>query len=91
MSTLQPLHKPVKTQIIQQTRSTQRYVAPPPRTEACGDGANEVKRTLKASWLTCVLLQHGEWAKKLGEKFGNAAVFGAGATAGSDLVNSIFK
>lgn len=36
-----------------------------------------------------VLSQHGAWAKKLGEKLGNAAIFGAGATAGSDLVNSI--
>ena len=34
--------------------------------------------------------QHAAWAKKLGEKLGNAAVFGAGATAGSDLVNAIF-
>ncbi|KAL9132017.1 MAG: hypothetical protein Q9175_006623 [Cornicularia normoerica] len=34
--------------------------------------------------------KHGAWAKKLGEKLGNAAIFGAGATAGSDLVNSIF-
>ena len=34
--------------------------------------------------------QHGAWAKKLGEKLGNAAIFGAGATAGSDLVNAIF-
>ncbi|CAF9941320.1 hypothetical protein IMSHALPRED_002523 [Imshaugia aleurites] len=33
--------------------------------------------------------KHGAWAKKLGEKLGNAAIFGAGATAGSDLVNSI--
>lgn len=33
--------------------------------------------------------QHGAWAKKLGEKLGNAAIFGAGATAGGDLVNSI--
>ncbi len=36
------------------------------------------------------MLQHAAWAKKLGEKLGNAAVFGAGATAGSDLVNAIF-
>ena len=34
--------------------------------------------------------QHNEWAKKLGGKLGNAFVFGAGATAGGDLVNSIF-
>lgn len=27
--------------------------------------------------------------KKLGGKFGNAAVFGAGASIGSDIVNSI--
>ncbi|KAL8695063.1 MAG: hypothetical protein Q9218_000431 [Villophora microphyllina] len=36
-----------------------------------------------------VIMKHGEWARKLGAKFGNAAVFGAGATAGSDLVNSV--
>lgn len=28
--------------------------------------------------------------KKFGSKLGNAAIFGAGATIGSDLVNSIF-
>lgn len=28
--------------------------------------------------------------KKLGKKFGNAAIFGAGATVGSDIINSIF-
>lgn len=31
--------------------------------------------------------KHAEWAKKLAGKFGNAAVFGAGATFGGDLVN----
>jgi len=30
--------------------------------------------------------KHGEWAKSLPKKFGNAAVFGAGATAGADAV-----
>lgn len=29
-------------------------------------------------------------AKKVGKKFGNAAVFGAGATAGGELIHSIF-
>ncbi|KOS22409.1 Protein csh3 [Escovopsis weberi] len=32
----------------------------------------------------------GEYGKKFGKKLGNAAVFGAGATIGSNLVNSIF-
>jgi len=32
----------------------------------------------------------GEYAGKFGKKLGNAAIFGAGATMGSDLVNSIF-
>ncbi|KAK3695404.1 SH3 domain-containing protein [Podospora appendiculata] len=32
----------------------------------------------------------GETGKKLGKKLGNAAIFGAGATIGSNLVNSIF-
>jgi len=31
-----------------------------------------------------------EMGKKFGKKLGNAAIFGAGATIGSDLVNSIF-
>lgn len=31
-----------------------------------------------------------ETGKKFGKKLGNAAIFGAGATIGSDLVNSIF-
>ncbi|KAK0729912.1 hypothetical protein B0H67DRAFT_477478 [Lasiosphaeris hirsuta] len=32
----------------------------------------------------------GETGKKIGKKLGNAAIFGAGATIGSNLVNSIF-
>ncbi len=32
----------------------------------------------------------GEMGKKFGKKLGNAAIFGAGATLGADLVNSIF-
>ncbi|MCJ1306721.1 hypothetical protein MMC25_000364 [Agyrium rufum] len=35
--------------------------------------------------------QHHEWAKTLGSKFGNALVWGAGATAGADMVNDVFK
>jgi len=35
--------------------------------------------------------KHHEFIKGLFQKFGNAAVFGAGATAGSDLINSLFK
>jgi len=31
-----------------------------------------------------------EMGKKFGKKLGNAAIFGAGATIGSDIVNSIF-
>lgn len=30
--------------------------------------------------------QHGEWIKNAGKKFGNAAIFGAGATAGRDAI-----
>ncbi|KAF6228260.1 hypothetical protein HO133_007990 [Letharia lupina] len=30
--------------------------------------------------------KHGEWLKNAGKKFGNAAIFGAGATAGSDAI-----
>lgn len=32
----------------------------------------------------------GEMGKKFGKKLGNAAIFGAGATIGSNIVNSIF-
>ncbi|KAK1764097.1 SH3-domain-containing protein [Phialemonium atrogriseum] len=32
----------------------------------------------------------GEQGKKIGKKLGNAAIFGAGATIGSNIVNSIF-
>ncbi|RQM05354.1 hypothetical protein DH86_00001906 [Scytalidium sp. 3C] len=32
----------------------------------------------------------GEYGKKFGKKLGNAAIFGAGATLGADVVNSIF-
>lgn len=34
--------------------------------------------------------QHESHFKKFGSKFGNAAIFGAGATLGGDIVNSIF-
>ena len=33
-----------------------------------------------------ILLQHGEHVKNFAKKFGNAAVFGAGATAGADAI-----
>ncbi|KAI5365057.1 hypothetical protein Slin15195_G045950 [Septoria linicola] len=33
--------------------------------------------------------KHHEFLKKLASKFGNAAVFGAGATAGSDMINGL--
>lgn len=36
------------------------------------------------------LLQSHPHLRKFGSKFGNAAIFGAGATLGGDLVNSIF-
>ena len=32
----------------------------------------------------------GEYGKKFGKKLGNAAIFGAGATIGGNIVNSIF-
>jgi hypothetical protein len=31
-----------------------------------------------------------QYGKKFGKKMGNAAIFGAGATIGSNIVNSIF-
>lgn len=34
--------------------------------------------------------KYGETGKKFGKKLGNAAIFGAGATIGGDIVNSIF-
>lgn len=33
--------------------------------------------------------QHGEWLKSAPKKLGNAAIFGAGATAGADAVKSV--
>ncbi|CAN9335296.1 unnamed protein product [Alternaria alternata] len=36
-------------------------------------------------------LPHHEWASKLAHKFGNAAVYGAGATFGADLVNDAMR
>ncbi|KAJ4372385.1 hypothetical protein N0V83_004159 [Neocucurbitaria cava] len=44
------------------------------------------RQALKASFVV-----HHEWAKKLGRKFGNAAVMGAGATFGADLVNDAMR
>ncbi|KAB2106971.1 hypothetical protein AA0113_g5923 [Alternaria arborescens] len=35
--------------------------------------------------------KHHEWASKLAHKFGNAAVYGAGATFGADLVNDAMR
>jgi len=35
--------------------------------------------------------KHHEWAKNMAMKFGNAAVFGAGATFGGDLVNDVMR
>ncbi|KAF2707682.1 hypothetical protein K504DRAFT_458164 [Pleomassaria siparia CBS 279.74] len=35
--------------------------------------------------------KHHEWAKDLAHKFGNAAVYGAGATFGSDLINDAMR
>ncbi|KAF3001524.1 hypothetical protein E8E13_009351 [Curvularia kusanoi] len=35
--------------------------------------------------------KHHEWAGKLAQKFGNAAVYGAGATFGADLVNDVMR
>ncbi|KAL3427934.1 hypothetical protein PVAG01_01443 [Phlyctema vagabunda] len=35
--------------------------------------------------------KHHEWAKNLAMKFGNAAMFGAGATFGGDMVNDALK
>jgi len=35
--------------------------------------------------------KHHEWADKLAHKFGNAAIMGAGATFGADLVNDAMR
>lgn len=44
-----------------------------------------------ASRVRLILMQHHEWASKLAHKFGNAAVMGAGATFGADLVNDAMR
>lgn len=35
--------------------------------------------------------KHHEWVNNMAEKFGNAAMFGAGATFGGDMVNDVLK
>jgi LAS seventeen-binding protein 1/2 len=35
--------------------------------------------------------KHHEWVKSMATKFGNAAMFGAGATFGGDMVNDVLK
>ncbi|KAE8446955.1 hypothetical protein EG329_011437 [Mollisiaceae sp. DMI_Dod_QoI] len=35
--------------------------------------------------------KHHEWARNMAAKFGNAAMFGAGATFGGDLVNDAMR
>jgi LAS seventeen-binding protein 1/2 len=37
------------------------------------------------------MLQHHEWAKDMASKFGNAMMWGAGATFGGDMVNDALK
>lgn len=35
--------------------------------------------------------KHHEWVKGMATKFGNAAMFGAGATFGGDMVNDVLR
>jgi len=35
--------------------------------------------------------EHHEWIKSMAMKFGNAAMFGAGATFGGDMVNDALR
>jgi len=35
--------------------------------------------------------KHHEWVKGMAMKFGNAAMFGAGATFGGDMVNDVLR
>jgi hypothetical protein len=70
-----PLNSPAQPQYGQ--ASPHGYPAPAP---APGQPGPEEEKESK-------LAEHG---KKFGKKLGNAAIFGAGATIGSNIVNSIF-
>lgn len=68
---------------------------PQPQNEKMGYGNGAGNGNMTATVVPVVVVQPGpskgeEQAKKFGKKLGNAAIFGAGATIGSNLVNSIF-
>ncbi|KAL4897718.1 SH3 domain-containing protein [Aspergillus ambiguus] len=65
--------------------------APPPPPSSYGNMPLEVSQSGSAA--TPEDGKHGKFeqhGKKFGKKLGNAAIFGAGATVGSNIVNSIF-
>jgi hypothetical protein len=62
------------------------YAAPPPAQQNPYDAYAPAPAS-NGSGSTSKMNEHG---KKFGKKLGNAAVFGAGATIGSNIVNSIF-
>ncbi|EAA36600.1 hypothetical protein GE21DRAFT_2022 [Neurospora crassa] len=64
------------------------YVAPPPGPPPAGQGqVYDPNAPPQGEKEENKFEKHG---KSIGKKFGNAAVFGAGATMGANLVNSIF-
>lgn len=71
--------------------STNYYQAPPPQQQVVYQPQPQQQQQPQQVIVQQPQEQHSHSSmKKFGSKLGNAAIFGAGATLGSDLVNSIF-
>ncbi|OWO97811.1 hypothetical protein B2J93_8922 [Marssonina coronariae] len=63
-----------------------------PKLAACSSHSSRatgLREVVLMGWM--IQSQHHEWAKNMASKFGNAAMFGAGATFGGDLVNDVMR